>query len=54
MTNYYEILEAKESATPAEIKDAYRVMAMKWHPVRSLIESPALGWAWLRIFRFLL
>jgi len=32
MANYYEILEILENATPAEIKAAYRRLAMKWHP----------------------
>lgn len=31
----YEILDILESATPTEIKDAYRRLAMKWHPDRN-------------------
>ena len=30
--NHYAELEITEYATPAEIKKAYRVMAMQWHP----------------------
>eukprot|EP01038_Epipyxis_sp_PR26KG_P015778 gene15778-21369_t len=30
--NYYEILEIPKSSTDAEIKKAYRRLAMKWHP----------------------
>lgn len=31
---HYEILEIPANATPAEIKQAYRRQAMKWHPDR--------------------
>lgn len=36
MVTLYDILGVKESSTQEEIKDAYRVMAMKWHPDRNL------------------
>lgn len=32
MTTHYETLGVAESATPAEIQQAYRKLAMKWHP----------------------
>ncbi|KAJ2371388.1 DnaJ (Hsp40), sub A, member 4, partial [Coemansia sp. RSA 2611] len=30
--SYYEVLEVETSATEAEIKRAYRTLAMKFHP----------------------
>lgn len=33
--NYYDILEIKRSAPPAGIKQAFRKLALKWHPERS-------------------
>lgn len=30
--NYYDILEVQKNSTDAEIKKAYRKLAMKWHP----------------------
>lgn len=36
MITLYEVLNSKESATPEEIKSAYRQLAMKWHPDRNL------------------
>jgi TPR repeat protein len=34
MENYYTILELHDSATPEEIKDAYRLLLQVWHPDR--------------------
>ena len=34
-TDYYKILEVPESASAAEIKKAYRKIAMKYHPDRN-------------------
>jgi TPR repeat protein len=34
METYYVILEIDESATPEEIKDAYRLLLQVWHPDR--------------------
>lgn len=30
--NYYEVLELPNNSTDADIKKAYRRLAMKWHP----------------------
>jgi len=32
--NYYEMLEIAPSATPEEVREAYRLLAMVWHPDR--------------------
>lgn len=32
MVDYYKILEVNRSASVAEIKKAYRRLALKWHP----------------------
>ena len=32
MSNYYKILGLKESSTDEQIKNAYKKLALKWHP----------------------
>ena len=32
MVDYYKILEVNRNANTAEIKKAYRRLALKWHP----------------------
>jgi DnaJ-class molecular chaperone len=39
MADFYEILGIGKDASETEIKKAYRKMAIKWHPVSSLVPN---------------
>lgn len=39
MQDHYDVLGVPETASPQEIKQAYRRMAMRWHPDRNLDEK---------------
>ena len=43
-TTFYEILELEPSATPEEIKAAYRQLSVKVHPDRE-DRRPSFGWS---------
>ena len=40
--SYYEVLGLKKEARPEEIAEAYRHMALKYHPKRASQEKKAL------------
>jgi len=38
--NFYEVLELTKSATPEQIKKAYRRLSLKWHPDKNKDNAP--------------
>ena len=40
--DFYKILEIPRSATPADIKKAYRAQSLKWHPDKNIDDKSAI------------